>query len=270
MSTVPVGVTPIVSALTPGAAGHSLFLFDFDGTLTEFAPTPAVASFTRARRDALASLAGRPDATVGIVSGRRLADVRSKVGLGPPLYFAGLHGMEIEGGSARFLHEGLREAAPAIAEVTRLAEQALSGLAGIVVEDKGYSVVLHTRLAAPSVKASATRAFRAVVAPFEQRGEVRVQQGHEMAEVLPNVAWNKGDAVRWIQRRVAERAGRAVQTMYVGDDLTDEDAFRAVAPGGVTVVVGSRPSSARFRLPDPAAVEALVRMLATMPTTSPL
>jgi trehalose-phosphatase len=148
-----------------------------------------------------------------------------------------------------------------------MAQQALSGAAGIVVEDKDYSFVLHTRLAAPSVKASATRALSAVVGPFEQRGLVHVQRGHEMVEVLPNVAWNKGDAVRWIQHRVSKHARRAVQTMYVGDDLTDEDAFEAVGHDGVTVVVGSRPSSARFRLADPVAVEALVRMLAAMPST---
>jgi trehalose 6-phosphate phosphatase len=173
--------------------------------------------------------------------------------------------MEIDGGGAHFLHEGLREGAPVISELRGLTQQVLSGLAGIVVEDKAYSFVLHTRLAALSVKATATRALCAVIAPFEQRGAVRLQQGHEMSEVLPNVAWNKGDAVHWIERRVAEHARGAVRTTYVGDDLTDEDAFRAVGPGGVTVVVGTRPSAARFRLADPSAVEALVRMLATMP-----
>ena len=265
MSAIPPGVTSIVSALASGTPAHFLFLFDFDGTLVEFAPTPAVASFPDGRRDALARLASRPEATVGVVSGRRLSDVRAKVGLSTPLYFAGLHGMEIEGGGASFLHDGVRRSRLVISESRTLAQRALLGLAGVVVEDKDYSFVLHTRLAAPSVKATAMQALHAVLAPFEQRGEVRLQLGHGMAEVLPNVRWNKGDAVRWIQQRVSEHARSVPRTMYVGDDITDEDAFRALGPEGVTVVVGSRPSAARFRLADPGAVDALVRMLAAMP-----
>ena len=265
MTSIPHGVTAIVTALAGGPPAHRLLLFDFDGTLAELAPSPDKVAFPGARRDALAALAARERVTVGIVSGRRLDDVRARVGLGPPLYFAGLHGLEIEGGGATFLHERLRRAAPLISDVRARAIDAISGLAGAVVEDKGYSFVLHTRQAAPPVKAAAIRAVVSASSPFEQRGEVRLQYGHEMCEVLPDVPWNKGDAVRWIQRRVSEHARGPVRTMYVGDDLTDEDAFRALPVDDVSVVVGSRPSAARHRLADPPAVEALVRMLAAMP-----
>ena len=267
-SAPPVGVTAIVSALQDAPAAHLLLMFDFDGTLVELAPTPLAAVLPAGRRELLAGLASRPDVTLAIVSGRRLADVRSKVGIEEGLYYAGTHGMEIEGGDASFVHEGLRHGRPGIASLRARAAAAVADLAGVVVEDKEYSFVLHTRQAAAPTKAEATRAVTEIVRPVELAGVVRLQPGSEMLEVLPSVSWNKGDAVRWIARRVSA-PHRAVRAMYVGDDVTDEDAFAALPPGGIGVVVGTRPSIAGFRLADPPAVEALLRMLVAMPTRAP-
>jgi trehalose-phosphatase len=260
----PVGVTAIVSALQDAPAAHLLLMFDFDGTLVDLAATPLAAALPAERRDLLAGLASRPDVTVGVVSGRRLPDVRARVGIGAGLYYAGSHGMEIEGGGASFVHEGLRRGRPGIALLRERAAAAVAGLAGVVVEDKEYSFVLHTRQAAPPAKAEATRAVMEIARPEEVAGVVRLQPGSEMLEVLPSVRWNKGDAVRWITRRVTA-PHRAVRVMYVGDDVTDEDALAALPPGGIGVVVGTHPSIASFRLADPLAVEALLRMLVAMP-----
>lgn len=260
----PAGVTAIVGALQQTPAAHLLLMLDFDGTLVDLAPTPLAAVLPPSRRDLLARLADRPDVTLAVVSGRRLADVRAKVGIAHGVYYAGTHGMEIEGGGASFLHEGLRGASAAISALCARAAEAVAGLAGIAVEDKEYSFVLHTRQAAPPVKAEAVRAVTAIVRPHEAAGTVRLQPGSEMLEVLPSVDWNKGDAVRWIVRRVAA-PHRAVRAMYVGDDVTDEDALAALPADGVGVTVGSRPSIAGFRLEDPRGVEALLRMLLARP-----
>jgi trehalose-phosphatase len=257
-------VTAIVSALESGAASHLLLMFDFDGTLVDLAPTPLAAVLPAGRRELLAGLVCRADVTLAIVSGRRLADVRAKVGIEQGLYYAGTHGMEIEGRGASFLHEGLRQGRATITLLREHAEEAVRGLTGVVVEDKEYSFVLHTRQAAPPARAEARRSVAAITRPLEAAGAVRVQPGSEMLEVLPSVGWNKGDAVRWIARRVTA-PHRPVRAMYVGDDVTDEDAFAALPPDGVSVVVGSRPSVAKFRLAAPMAVEALLRMLVTMP-----
>jgi trehalose-phosphatase len=263
----PVGVTAIVSALQERPAAHLLLMFDFDGTLVDLAPTPLGAVLSRERRELLARLAARRDLTLAIVSGRRLADVRARVGLAGGLYYAGAHGMEIEGGGAAFLHEGLRQGRSTIAALRERAAEVVAGLAGVAVEDKEYSFVLHTRQAAPPVKADALRAVTAIVSPHETTGAVRVQPGSEMLEVLPNVSWNKGDAVRWIIHRVAA-SHRSVRAVYAGDDVTDEDALAALPIDGVGVVVGSRPSIAKFRLANPDAVEALLRMLVATPERS--
>ena len=76
-------------------------------------------------------------------------------------------------------------------------------------------------------------------------------------ELLPNIAWNKGDAVRWIVEDVETHARQKTWCIFFGDDVTDEDAFRAVRDG-VTVVVGQRPSLARLRLNSPADVAAVL------------
>jgi len=171
--------------------------------------------------------------------------------------------MEIQGGDASFVHEGLRQARPVIAQLRERAAEAVRGLAGVAVEDKEYSFVLHTRQAAAPARAAATRLVAAITRPLEEAGAVKVQPGAEMLEVLPSVGWNKGDAVRWITRRVTA-PHRPVRAMYVGDDVTDEDAFAALPADGVGVVVGSRPSIATLRLANPDAVEALLRMLVAM------
>lgn len=264
--TLPADVTAIVSALNDGPPAHQLLLFDFDGTLSEFAPTPEAARLPVARQRLLAELAARPRTTVGIVSGRRLGDLRGKVGLGAPVFYAGLHGMEIEGDGERFLHEGAREGRPFIQEFRPRIEDALARLAGVVVEDKEYSVVVHWRLAAAPVKTAASQALSRLAEAHRRARRIRLQPGHEMCEVLPNVAWTKGSALQWIERHVATRHRARSRTMYVGDDLTDEDAFRALGPAGLGVLVGRpRPTAARFRLSDPPAVEALLRMLVAMP-----
>jgi trehalose 6-phosphate phosphatase len=268
--TLPGDVTAIVSALTDATATHLLLLFDFDGTLSEFAATPAAARLPAARQRLLAELATRPHTTVGVVSGRRLQDLRGKVDLGPSIFYAGLHGMEIEGGGERFLHEGAREGQTFIQQLRPRLEDALADLAGVVVEDKEYSVVVHWRLAALPVKTAASQVLSRLAEAPRRARQVRLQPGHEMCEVLPNVAWNKGSALQWMERHVAARLRSRLRTMYVGDDLTDEDAFLALGPSGLGVLVGRpRPTAARFRLSDPPAVEALLRMLVAMPVAAP-
>ena len=93
----------------------------------------------------------------------------------------------------------------------------------------------------------------ATAAPWLRAGALRLLIGADVHEYLPAAGWNKGDAVRWIAHDVERRTGQAPWVAYFGDDLTDEDAFRAVGDG-VSVVVGRRASAARYRLESPADV----------------
>ena len=86
--------------------------------------------------------------------------------------------------------------------------------------------------------------------------------GASMLELMPNIHWHKGSAVDWIRERVVRQHGDA-WPVYIGDDLTDEDGFRAVREQGVSVAASSRAGDADFAVDGPDEVEALLRQLAT-------
>jgi trehalose-phosphatase len=252
-------VIKVVQSVQQRAGGRRLLLLsDFDGTLCEFSPDPAAVWLSPVRRGLLAALAERPDVTIGLVSGRRIADLRRRTGLGNRVYYAGLHGLEIEGKGATFVHDRLSEAVERIRALVRRLAPRIEGLPGVFLEDKGVTVALHVRRAEPDVRRIAEHTFEQVVRFDVADGVLRIMPGSFVYELLPNIAWNKGHALRWIAAHVERRERQRPLVVYVGDDITDEDAFQAIADNGVTVVVGERASSAAFRLPDPPSVEALL------------
>ena len=85
--------------------------------------------------------------------------------------------------------------------------------------------------------------------------------GSNVLEVLPNIPWNKGHAVEWI-RTLVERDGIAPFTVYIGDDATDEDAFRATRGHGLSVTASDRVTGADYEVDGPPQVERLLRGIA--------
>jgi len=233
-----------------------LLLLDFDGTLTEFEADPAAVQLPASRRAILQQLQQR--ATVGIVSGRRLEDVRARCALNG-IIVAGLHGLEIDGLGERYVHPDLDAAGGAIAQVAAGLREAAAGLRGVFVEDKGASVALHFREADTDGQRAAVDRFAAVVAPFVETGRLRVMRGSYVLELLPNIDWNKGHAVRWIVERVEQREGKAF-VVYIGDDVTDQDAFAAVEADGLPIAASDR-ATASTRLDGPVGVERFLAAL---------
>lgn len=254
--TPPAGDPRAVARLVADAAGGGplLLLLDFDGTLCEFQPAPEMVWLRRPRRDALQRLIAQPRVTTGFVSGRRLADLRERVGLTGEMWFAGLHGLEIEGFGHHFTHPRVDEARGLLGLLGRALRVQTAEIAGVVIEDKELSMALHVRQARPDDKVRAEAAFERMALPHIEDGTLRLMPGSNVSELLPNIPWTKGDAVRWI--RDAERVRRGVNpfTVYLGDDVTDEDAFDVVGSEG-SIMVGPRPSRVTTRLENPAAVE---------------
>ena len=241
-----------------------LLLTDFDGTLCAFQTDPAAVFLSEGCRTALSTLAKRPDLGVGVVSGRRAADVRRRTDFAGPVYYAGLHGMEIDGPDASFEVQHLAARRDLLQEIARVVASAIAPLAGAFLENKDLSWALHVRAAAPADRERAEGAFWSAATAAIDAGTLRLQRGECVFELLPDIEWNKGDAVRWIEADATRRLGVAVRLVYLGDDQTDEHAFDAVGTRGITVVVGQRPSRAGRRLPDPAAVERLLMRLAAV------
>jgi trehalose 6-phosphate phosphatase len=237
-----------------------ILLTDFDGTLAEFHPNPSVPMLTDVRREWLRDIAAHPLTFVGIVSGRRIADLRRRAPLPPHAYYAGLHGMEVEIDGRRWQHPDLDRARAAVGELLPRLDLVVDQFPGALLEDKAVSLAVHVRAVTYGQRAEALALADAWAEPWIASGRLRRLEGSLVVEYLPNVACHKGDAVQWIARDVGTATGRTPSVVFLGDDLTDEDAFRAI-DRGLGILVGSRPTAATHQLDGIADVDTLLRWL---------
>lgn len=217
--------------------GRLALLLDFDGTLAPVADDPDTVRLPPAVGDALRTLAGSPEVLVAIFSGRALSDIRSRVVI-DGLVYAGNHGFEVAGPGWTWVHEDAARIAPVVAKAAARLRRTLRRFPGVAVEEKGLTASVHYRRAAV---ASHERVRRAVEDEVQSaQGALRLTAGRRVWEIRPNVAWDKGAAARWLLERTYGPAWAAMAcAIYAGDDLTDEDAFRALGGDPVTVKVGA-------------------------------
>ena len=232
-------------------------LSDFDGTLASFDVDPAVPRLSSDTRHALETLAARDDVTVGLVSGRRVDDLARRTQLPPHVYLAGLHGLEIRRGDVAWRHPDLVESRELADQVADAINHAVGGVSGVKLEHKGVSITVHVRGVNEDLRDDVLRTALDAARTWLDAGALKSLNASEAVELLPNIPWTKGDAVRWIIDDIETRAQTPAWCVFFGDDVTDEDAFRAVQRG-LTVVVGPRPSLARLRLNSPADVGAVL------------
>jgi trehalose-phosphatase len=246
----------VAAEVTRRLAGrHLLLLTDYDGTLADLAPTPADAVMAAEVQGEILALGAHPDVTVGVVSGRRMADVAERVGQAAE-FVGGLHGLEIRGPQVAFHHYALDSVAPVVAALTRAAAQELAWCPGVLLEDKTYALTCHVRLAPPELADRALEEFEALAEPQLEARVLKLLTGAKALELLPAVDWHKGRAAEWIRARVRTQTGDPVSVVYLGDDRTDEDAFDALGDDDIVIGVGERPHThlIDWRLAGPASV----------------
>lgn len=238
------------AALAECARRGGLLAFDFDGTLAPLVADPGRAALRPETRRLLTRLAARQACLV--LSGREPADLARRLHGIPLIECVGNHGAGFG--------QGPKARAAAVARAARwrerLAEQ-IAGRPGLQLEDNGVSLAVHYRRAPD--RPSARRAIRCAV---EALPGAHAMDGKCVVNVLPAASAHKGAVLRAIAR-----ARGARHVLYVGDDLTDETAFRtAVAPHYVTVRVGrGGPSAANFRLAGQSQIDELLRVLLGSP-----
>jgi trehalose-phosphatase len=244
------------------AGTRLVFLSDYDGTLVEFHDDPDIPMPSDETRTLLNTLACRTDLSLGIVSGRRVPDLRTRTQLPSRVYLAGLHGMEIEVGTKRWRHPDLDAARDAVRALSEHLEDVRAEVPGLLLEDKEASIAVHVRTVDPTYRDAALALADACATHWTAQGQLRRLEGKMVHEYLPNIACHKGDATKWIAEDVETRCGVKPWIVFVGDDVTDEDAFKAIEHG-VGVLVGSRPSAAQYQLGSIRDVDRLLAWLAS-------
>ncbi len=226
------------------AWSNLLVAFDFDGTLAPIVSVPGQAAMRAGTRKLLREVAERYPCVV--ISGRARADVASRLRGIRTAALIGNHGSE----SRRAAPRALRE----VGRWHALLVRRLASLAGVTVEDKGYSLAIHYRRSRAK-----TRARKAIHRAAAALGEVRLVSGKQVVNVLPADAPNKGTALE----RARARFG-CDTAVYVGDDDTDEDVFALDQPGRLlSVRVGRKAaSSAPYFLRRQSEIDAFLRVLA--------
>ncbi len=235
--------------------------YDFDGTLSEIVDDPDAARPVAGATTALQKLAAR--CPVAVLSGRDLADVTRRVGV-PGIWYAGSHGFELTAPDGT--HHQNDAAAAAIPVLERAAgelRERLGSIPGVMVEHKRFGVAVHYRNAARDRIGEVAAAVRAA----GRRSALRVTTGREVIELRPDVDWDKGKTLRWVLEHLHRPGSGALTPIYLGDDITDEDAFDVVRDGGVPILVrhdedGDRATAALFALDSPAQVREFTDWLA--------
>lgn len=230
---------------------------DYDGTLTPIVARPELAVLSETMRETLRTLAAR--CPVAIVSGRDRSDVRDLVGI-EGLIYAGSHGFDIAGRGLQYEHGHSFVASLDRAEQELL--EALSGIDGGRVERKKFAIAVHFREVRPQ---HAGRLELIVDAVLRGCPDLRKGLGKKVFELRPASEWHKGKAVVWLLEALG-LAGSDALPVYLGDDVTDEDAFGAVAGRGLGVLVAEEPrvTAAGYRLKDTAEVQIFLHKLTTV------
>lgn len=257
---------PLQSATKTRLMGTPLVvMLDVDGTLAPIVTMYDQATVPHETQRAVAALLANPDVHVALVSGRSAAVARRMVGVNS-VWVAGNHGFEIEGPGGEDLAD------PSVHTFREIIAAAVSGLharvspmAGVIVEDKGITISVHWRLADPAI---APR-LREAVDDVAQSLNLRVTEGKRIFEIRPPARIDKGTAVLGLAERLAE--GRAdASLVFAGDDVTDEDAIRALRahhPRAVTIrILGEEtsPTVAEFFVRDTHAMREFLEELARL------
>jgi trehalose-phosphatase len=248
ISELPNALTSYGQLIGITSARESMLFLDYDGTLSSIVSDPGAARLVDGAAEALELVATA--CPVAVLSGRDLADIRTRVDT-TGIWYAGSHGFELTGPDGTY-HEN-EEASVFVPILERAAaelSQRLAQIPGVRVEHKRFAVAVHYREVAEehvSEIASATH-------KLGQRAGLRVTSGRMLVELRPDLDWDKGTTLEWIRDRI-DPSG-SLLPIYIGDDLTDEDAFEAIKFDGIGIVVGhdedgDRKTAAHFTLQSP-------------------
>ena len=229
-----------------------IFFLDYDGTLTPIVSRPELAKISDEMKETVKKLSQKHQ--VCIVSGRMREDVKALMGL-DELIYAGSHGFDISGPGFSVIQPKAKEAVGVIEKISNELTNELNGIEGILIEKKKFSVAVHWRLVNQKHIALIQEK---VDAHIKANSTLRLLSGKKVFEIMPDIDWDKGQAIQWIMQEL-KVSWQDASIIYIGDDVTDEDAFRMVRTRGTGILVSEelRRSAADFWVSSPDKVREL-------------
>ncbi|KAG8632957.1 probable trehalose-phosphate phosphatase D isoform X2 [Manihot esculenta] len=249
--------------------GKQIVMFlDYDGTLSPIVEDPDRAFMTNEMREAVRDVARYfPTA---IVTGRCRDKVYSFVKLAG-LYYAGSHGMDIKGPSKSrkykkdqqaLLFQPASKFLPMIDEVCKVLVEKTKSIPGAKVENNKFCVSVHFRCVEEKMWAALAEQVRSALNDYPQ---LRLTQGRKVLEIRPTIKWDKGKALEFLLESLGYANSNDVLPVYIGDDRTDEDAFKVLRNRGqgLGILVSKFPkeTNASYSLQEPAEVKDFLRRL---------
>jgi len=219
----------LISGKTP------VIFLDYDGTLTPIVKNPEDAVLSNEMRDTLNKLADF--CRVAVVSGRDMDDVKNLVGLDNIIY-AGSHGYRISGPEGLTMEfEEAKKLLPVLDEIEEKLKKKLEGkVEGVKIDRKRYAVAVHYRNTPPEQVSSVKKTIDQILQDYK---EFKKGKGKKVIEIKPGFDWHKGKALFWILDALKLSQKEEILPIYIGDDVTDEDAFKALTKKGIGIQVGT-------------------------------
>jgi alpha,alpha-trehalase len=243
--------------ITPPQGKRLAIFLDYDGTLTPIVSRPDMAILSASMRATLEHLSRR--CTLAVISGRDLRDVRSRVDI-DHIFYAGSHGFDIAGpGKEQVQYEQGTEYLSLLDQAEQELREKLAHIEGCLIERKRFSIAVHYR----QVEAPAVQQLKETVAEvLHLHTQLRLSKGKKVYELQPNIDWHKGKALRWLLQALELKRDDVIP-LYIGDDVTDEDAFAAIRDDGIGILVAekARQTQAHYLLKDPQEVQRFLAAL---------
>ncbi|KAF1887755.1 hypothetical protein Lal_00023762 [Lupinus albus] len=247
--------------IVDASQGKQIVMFlDYDGTLSPIVNDPDRAFMSHSMRKTVRKLA--KCFPTAIVTGRSIDKVYNFVRL-EELYYAGSHGMDIKGPSKSFkfnkdkkseevLFQPASEFLPMIAEVYQKLVEKTKSIAGARVENNKFCASVHFRCVDEKKWSELAQQVSSVLKEYPR---LRLTQGRKVLEVRPTIKWDKGKALQFLLESLGFANSTDVFPIYIGDDKTDEDAFKKLIDRGqgLGILVSKFPkeTSASYSLQEP-------------------
>lgn len=243
-------------------AGGATLLLDFDGVLSAIAPTPDEAFISEENKTLLKECVLH--FPVAIITGRELSEIKNKANLKGILYIAS-HGLEWE-------EDGKYYVKPIPKEITKIIKSAKEKIQSLtkrypdmIIEDKSVMFAAHYRTMDPKLIESFIKEVIYILKPIVEEHKLRLDHNLMTFELRPEIDWDKGNSVLFAKKHFNKKTGKKFIPIYIGDGLTDEDAFVALKDFGITIRVGrDETSRAKWYLKDQKEVSTFLKWILSL------